>query len=108
MEPRSTVWPFPFVPQDWEHTPTAVQAYVHTLQNELTQLRERVEAFRGAPNPEFHNLPPATVVGLALQEAAPTHGLSYAPESGRETGSSGPSPGACTSYDSPGATARAV
>jgi transposase len=37
-------WPFPFVPQDWEHTPVAVQAYVHTLQDELTQLRERVEA----------------------------------------------------------------
>ena len=37
-------WPFPFVPQDWEHTPTAVQAYVHTLQDELTQLRARMEA----------------------------------------------------------------
>ena len=37
-------WPFPFVPQDWEHTPTAVQAYVHTLQDELTQLRAHVEA----------------------------------------------------------------
>src|SRR5215471_4846384 len=37
-------WPFPFVPQDWEHTPAAVQAYVHTLQDALTQLRERAEA----------------------------------------------------------------
>src|SRR5262245_31504923 len=48
MEPRSesanTVWPFPFTPQDWEQTPPAVQAYVHTLHNELTQLRERAEA----------------------------------------------------------------
>jgi transposase len=48
MEPQSAsanpVWPFPFVPQDWEHTPTAVQAYVHTLQDDLTQLRARVEA----------------------------------------------------------------
>ena len=43
-EPMSPAWPFPFVPQDWEHTPRAVQAYVHTLQDELTQLRERVEA----------------------------------------------------------------
>jgi transposase len=47
MEPRSepanTVWPFPFTPQDWEQTPPAVQAYVHTLHNELTQLRARVE-----------------------------------------------------------------
>jgi transposase len=43
-EPMSTAWPFPFVPQDWEHTPAAVQAYVHTLHNELIQLRARVEA----------------------------------------------------------------
>jgi len=43
-EPMSIAWPFPFVPQDWEQTPVAVQAYVHTLQAELTQLRERVEA----------------------------------------------------------------
>jgi transposase len=43
-EPMHTAWPFPFVPQDWEHTPAAVQAYVHTLQDELTQLRAHVEA----------------------------------------------------------------
>src|SRR5215510_1074905 len=43
-EPLSMAWPFPFVPQDWEHTPAAVQAYVHTLHDELTQLRARVEA----------------------------------------------------------------
>src|SRR5262245_28020771 len=43
-EPTNTGWPFPFEPQDWEHTPPAVQAYVHTLHDELTQLRERVEA----------------------------------------------------------------
>ena len=43
-EPTNSVWPFPFGPQEWEHTPTAVQAYVHTLHNELTQLRTRVEA----------------------------------------------------------------
>ena len=34
-EPRSTAWPFPFVPQDWEQTPTAVHASVHTLHDEL-------------------------------------------------------------------------
>src|SRR5262252_6568869 len=48
MEPRSEpanpVWPFPFTPQDWEQTPPTVRAYVHTLHNELTPLRERVEA----------------------------------------------------------------
>jgi hypothetical protein len=43
-EPMHTAWPFPFVPQDWEHTPAAVQAYVQTLHDELTRLRERVEA----------------------------------------------------------------
>jgi transposase len=37
-------WPLPCVPPDWEHTPAAVQAYGHTLQDELTQLRARVEA----------------------------------------------------------------
>jgi hypothetical protein len=42
-EPMSTAWPFPFVPQDWEHTPTTVQASVHTLQDELIQLRAQVE-----------------------------------------------------------------
>jgi transposase len=48
MEPQSAphnpVWSFPFTPQDWKHTPTAVQAYVHTLHDELTQLRARVAA----------------------------------------------------------------
>jgi len=48
MEPRPESahphWPFPCVPQDWEHTPAAVQASVYTLQNDLTQLRERVAA----------------------------------------------------------------
>ena len=37
-------WPLPFMPPDWEHTPAAVQAYIRTLQDELTQLRTRVEA----------------------------------------------------------------
>src|SRR5262245_59467476 len=44
--PKSTNsgWLFPFVQQDWEHTPAALQVYVHKLQDKLTQLRERVEA----------------------------------------------------------------
>ena len=37
-DPTNTLWPFPFTPQDWAQTPQAVQAYVHTLQDELTQL----------------------------------------------------------------------
>jgi hypothetical protein len=36
-------WPLPLVPQDWEHTPAAVHAYVHNLQDELTQRRVRME-----------------------------------------------------------------
>src|SRR5262245_53822332 len=47
MEPQSAphniVWSFPFTPQHWAQTPTAVQAYVHALHNERTQLRARVE-----------------------------------------------------------------
>src|SRR5215468_10168583 len=42
--PAKSVWPFPFEAQDWAHTPAAVQAYVHTLQDELTRLREHMEA----------------------------------------------------------------
>src|SRR5712692_9873288 len=48
MEPQAAPatpgWPFPLVPQDWEHTPTAIQASGHTLQDDLPQLRERVAA----------------------------------------------------------------
>src|SRR5215468_12435472 len=66
MESRSvlanTAWPFPFTPQDWEQTPPAVQAYVHTLHNELTQLRERVEALeaRLQANSTTSHRPPAS------------------------------------------------
>jgi transposase len=66
MEPRSTphntVWSFPFTPQDWEHTPAAVQAYVHTLQDDLTQLRERVAVLeaRLAQNSTTSSRPPSS------------------------------------------------
>ena len=53
LESAHPGWPFPFVPQDWEHTPTAVQAYVHTLQNELTQLRARVDALEARLKENF-------------------------------------------------------
>src|SRR5215468_9971813 len=42
-ESAHTVWPFPFTPQDWDQTPPAVQAYLHTLHNALAQLQERVD-----------------------------------------------------------------
>ena len=66
MEPQSaphnTMWSFPFTPQDWEHTPTAVQAYVHTLHDELTQLRACVEALeaRLAQNSTTSSRPPSS------------------------------------------------
>jgi transposase len=47
MEPlpelTNTGWPFPFTPQDWEQTPSAVQAYLRTMHDELGQLQARVE-----------------------------------------------------------------
>src|SRR5215831_3898224 len=61
-ESQSTAWPFPFVPQDWEDTPVAVQAYVRTLQDELTQLRARVEALeaRLTQNSSTSHRPPSS------------------------------------------------
>ena len=47
MEPRPELnhmaWSFPFTENDWEQTPPAVQAYLHTLRDEMGQLQERVE-----------------------------------------------------------------
>jgi transposase len=61
-EPISPSWPFPFVPQDWESTPPAVQTYVHTLHDELTQLRARVEALeaRLTQNSTTSHRPPSS------------------------------------------------
>src|SRR5215813_7160140 len=61
-EPLSMAWPFPFVPQDWEQTPTAVQAYVHTLRDELTQLRTQMEALeaRLTQNSTTSSRPPSS------------------------------------------------
>jgi transposase len=42
-ESAHTVWPFPFTPQDWAQTPPVVQAYLHTLRDELGQLHDRVD-----------------------------------------------------------------
>src|SRR6516162_7169420 len=42
-DPTNPLWPFPFTPQDWAQTPLAVQAYVHTLRDEVAQLHNRVE-----------------------------------------------------------------
>ena len=42
-EPTNTIWPFPFTPQDWEQTPPAVQAYLHSVCDALGQIEARVE-----------------------------------------------------------------
>jgi transposase len=42
--PDSISWSFPFTQQDWDQTPPAVQAYLHTLHHEIGQLHERVES----------------------------------------------------------------
>src|SRR5574341_1285230 len=39
----TVAWPFPCPQHDWEHTPPAVQAYLRTMQDDLTPLRARVE-----------------------------------------------------------------
>src|SRR5262245_16769621 len=61
-EPANTVWSFPFTPQDWEQTPCAVQAYVHTLRDEVTQLHDRVETLeaRLTQNATTSSKPPSS------------------------------------------------
>ena len=66
MEPLTeaphTSWPFPFVPQDWEHTPTTVQSYVRSLHDALIQLRKRVAALeaRLTQNSTTSHRPPSS------------------------------------------------
>ena len=66
MEPLSdltpTGWPFPFTPEDWEHTPSAVQAYLRTMRNELGQLQDRVETLQArlAQNSTTSHRPPSS------------------------------------------------
>jgi transposase len=60
--PHNTAWSFPFTPQDWEQTPAAVQAYVRTLHDELTQLYERAETLeaRLTQNSTTSHRPPSS------------------------------------------------
>src|SRR6201982_151817 len=43
LPPDDATWPFPFPRQDWDQTPPAVQAYLHTVHDALGQLQERVD-----------------------------------------------------------------
>jgi transposase len=60
--PDSATWPFPFSQQDWEQTPLAVQAYVHSLRDELTRLHEHVETLeaRLTQNSTTSHRPPSS------------------------------------------------
>ena len=66
MDPRSEAappgWPFPFTPQDWEQTPPAVQAYLHTVHDALGQLQERVASLeaRLTQNSTTSSRPPSS------------------------------------------------
>ena len=112
MEPRSEAthpgWPFPFTPQDWEQTPPAVQAYLHTVHDALGQLQERVETLEARLTQNSTTSSSAAVVGLALQEAAPASDRHHPAESWWETGPSRPSPGALAPHDRARGAARAL
>ena len=58
----NVAWPFPFPHQDWEDTPPSVQAYLRTMQDDLTQLRARVEtlAARLHQNSTTSHRPPSS------------------------------------------------
>ena len=101
-------WPFPFTPQDWEQTPPAVQAYLRTVGDALGQLQERVDTLeaRLQQNSTTSHRPPSSDSPYKKPRQRPIH--HHTPESGRETGPSGPAPGACTSHDAPGTAARGV
>jgi Family of unknown function (DUF6444) len=57
-----TDWPFPFSQADWAQTPPAVQAYIAALQQELNQLKQRVEALeaRTHTTSETSSRPPSS------------------------------------------------
>jgi transposase len=61
-DPTNTIWPFPFMPQDWAQTPLAVQAYVRTLRDEVAQLHDRVETLeaRLTQNSTTSSRPPSS------------------------------------------------
>lgn len=44
---NNTTWSFPFSPQEWDHTPGAVQAHVLTLEQRLHVLEQQVETLQG-------------------------------------------------------------
>jgi len=61
LQPVDETWPFPFPRPEWEQTPSAVQAYLLTLQQDLRSLRDRVETLesRRHRNSSNSNQPPS-------------------------------------------------
>src|SRR5262245_13497277 len=84
-EPRHSAWPFPFVSQEWEHTPKMVQIYVHMLQEELTQLRA-CGRVRGA---SLMRTPLPPIGYRHWTRPTRSHASIRPPYSGRETGPPG-------------------
>src|ERR1044072_2503377 len=62
FEPINPVWSFPFLPEDCEQTPLAVQAYVRPLRDEGAQLHDRVETLeaRLTQNSTTSHRPPSS------------------------------------------------
>jgi transposase len=61
-EPNNIVWSLPFTPQDWAQTPLAVQAYIHSLHDEPSQLHTRLETLeaRLTQNSTTSSRPPSS------------------------------------------------
>ena len=49
-EPNNALWPFPSTEHNWEQTPPAVQASLHTLYDEVGQLQARVARLEARRN----------------------------------------------------------
>lgn len=97
LDPNSTVWPYPFTEQDWEQTPPAVQAYRHTLCDEMDTSKgvEHMEARLKQHSPHH----PSAVIGFFLQETLVSHGIKGIAKRRGQSGSCGSSPGALIAHN---------
>ena len=99
LESAHTVWPFPFTPQDWEQTPPAVQAYLHTVHDALGQLQERVDTLeaRLKQHSTTSSRPPSSDLPYKKPRQRPER--HHPAQSRWETGPSRPAPGAPVTHD---------
>ena len=107
-EPAHTVWLFPFTPQDWEQTPPAVQAYLHTVRDALGQLQEQEETLeaRLTQNSTTSSRPPSS--DLPYKKARRRTTSTTPRKAGGKLGPPGPSPGALGAHPRRGGEACAV